>query len=427
MDVSSQENPFTVSVLTGHIKSLVEGSFTKIFVEGEISGWRPAASGHVYFTLKDASAQISAVMFRSAFERCRARASLKDGAKVIVYANATVYAPRGQYQLNVLAARLTGEGDLMQRYLELKARLEAEGLFDAARKRPLPFLPRRIGLVTSPSGAVVHDMCRVLMRRFPALEVRIFPAVVQGDAAPPTIVAGLRHFGGCADWRADLVIVARGGGSFEDLFCFNDESVVRAVAECPVPVVSAVGHETDFTLCDFAADVRAGTPSMAAELAVPVLAELRRKLELASSSLAASLRGKYEWYAQRVDGLSDSLASSLRGRSEWCAQRLAGLSALLAPALMRFEANLRRRVEVLDAKLAPATLRHKESELRRTVEVLGAKLALLSPFSVLDRGYSLTTDAAGRVVRSASDAKPGDEITTRLRDGSLVSKVVAAR
>ena len=427
MDVSSQDNPFTVSVLTGHIKSLVEGRFTKIFVEGEISGWRPAASGHVYFTLKDASSQISAVMFRSAFERCKARVSLKDGAKVIVYANATVYAPRGQYQLNVLAARLTGEGDLMQRYLELKARLEAEGLFDAARKRPLPFLPRRIGLVTSPSGAVVHDMCRVLMRRFPALEVRIFPAVVQGDAAPPTITAGLRYFGGCADWRADLVIVARGGGSFEDLFCFNDESVVRAVADCPVPVVSAVGHETDFTLCDFAADVRAGTPSMAAELAVPVLADIRRKLELASSSLASSLRGKYEWYAQRVDGLSDTLASSLRGRSEWCAQRLAGLCALLVPALMRFEANLRRRVEVLDAKLTPAALHHRESELRRKVEVLDAKLALLSPFSVLDRGYSLTTDAAGRVVRSASDAKSGDEITTRLRDGSLVSKVVAAR
>ena len=255
---------FTVTSLTAAVKGALERGWSRIIVEGEISGWRPAASGHRYFTLKDAEAQISAVMFSSAFQRCAVRDELKDGAKVALYCSLTVYPPRGNYQLNVHSARLAGVGELMQRYLALKAKLEQEGLFDPAKKRPLPFLPRRIGLVTSEAGAVVHDMCTVLTRRFPALEIRLFPCLVQGADAPPRIVAGLEYFNSCPDWRADLVIVARGGGSFEDLFCFNDESLVRAVAASKIPVVSAVGHETDFTLCDFAADKRAGTPSIAA-------------------------------------------------------------------------------------------------------------------------------------------------------------------
>lgn len=420
--VSSQEKPLTVSGLTDEIRSMIEGRLSKIYVEGEISGWRPAASGHAYFTLKDESAQVSAVMFRGSLERCRARRSLRDGAKVLVYADASVYAPRGQYQLVVLAARPTGEGGLMQRYLELKAKLEAEGLFARSRKRALPFLPRRVGIVTSPSGAVVHDICRVLMRRFPVLEVRIFPAVVQGASAPPALIAGLRHFARCAGWRADVVIVARGGGSFEDLFCFNDEALVREVAAMPVPVISAVGHETDFTLCDFAADVRAGTPSMAAEIAVPVLSDILGRLESASSSLVSSLRGRYEWFAQRVDGLSDSLAASLRQAGADAAARVAALAPRLESALRGRETALDRRVELLAPRLESA-LRGCEAEALRRVEVLAAKLALLSPFSVLDRGYSLTTDALGRVVRSAEDVREGDRISTRLRSGSVSSRV----
>ena len=380
MGGKSQEHPLTVSSLTTELKSLIEGRFTKVYVEGEISGWRPYPSGHVYFTLKDPGAQIQAVMFKSSFERCRVRSALKDGAKVLVYANATLYPQRGSCQLVVLAAKLLGEGELMQRYLELKAKLEAEGLFSPSRKRRIPFMPRRIALVTSPAGAVVHDMCRVLVRRFPNVEIRLFPAAVQGADAPPQIVAGVEYFNACQDWRADVLIVARGGGSFEDLFCFNDEALVRAVAASRIPVISAVGHETDFTLCDFAADVRAGTPSIAAEIAVPEMSEIVRKLARANSSLAASLRGKYEWFAQRIDGLGESLTSSLR-------LRLAG---------------------------AEGTLRE-----------LASKLALLSPYSVLDRGYSLTTAADGTVVKSSADVSPGDIVTTRLASGSITSSVVS--
>ncbi len=426
MSVSTQEHPFTVSALTMELKSLVESRYSRIYVEGEISGWRPSAAGHAYFTVKDGGAQMTAVMFRSSLERCRARAALKDGAKVLLYANASFYVPRGECQLVVLAAKPVGEGDLMQRYLELKAKLEKEGLFDASRKRPLPALPRRIGIVTSPTGAVVHDMCRVLMRRFPRLEIRIFPAVVQGEAASASVAEGLRHFAENPSWRADVVIFGRGGGSFEDLFCFNDEALVRAVAASPVPTVSAVGHETDFTLCDFAADVRAGTPSMAAELVVPEYAVLMRRLADASSSIVSSLRGKYEWYAQRVDGLSDDLGNALWRFEADVRKGLDALSARVALAGAGMESScglaahkVSRHAEAMSAALSLRLVR-EESALAS----LSAKLDLLSPYSVLDRGYSITTDAEGRVVRSASDVASGDIVRTRLRDGSFESRAV---
>lgn len=425
--VSSKEHPFTVSSLTQELKSVLEHGFSRIFVEAEISGWRPYPSGHVYFTLKDAEAQISAVMFRSSFERCKDAARLKDGAKVQVYANVTVYPPKGNYQLVVLAARLVGEGDLMQRYLELKAKLEQEGLFAASRKRPLPFLPRRIGLVTSPAGAVVHDMCRVLMRRFPAIEIRLFPASVQGAEAPASLLAGLGHFNALVgtDWSPDLLIIGRGGGSFEDLFCFNDEALVRAVAASKVPVISAVGHETDFSLCDFAADVRAGTPSMAAELAVPELKELKRQLATAASSLTSSLRAKYEWFAQRVDTLGEGVSTALwryetaaRTSVEGLSSRLRVLASRLAAACDGHRQALARQNEAMAAALR---LHVVQADAR--VRELDAKLRLLSPYSVLDRGYSLTTDEQGHVLRDASAVAPGTVIRTRLRDGGIESVV----
>ena len=372
----SKENPHSVSSLVSDIKLALETRFSKTFVEGEISSFKLYPSGHAYFTLKDAGAQIQCVMFKSALARCKAAASLKDGAKIIVYANVSMYPQKGSCQLVVLAAKPVGEGDLMQRYLELKARLGAEGLFDPAKKRPLPFLPRRIGLVTSEAGAVVHDMCRVLTRRFPAVEIRLFPASVQGVDAPATLTAGLRYFAGCAEWRADIVIVARGGGSFEDLFPFNDETLVRTVAASPIPVISAVGHETDFTLCDFAADVRAGTPSIAAEIAVPELRELVRKLDKCASSLVSSLRGKYEYMAQRVDGAYGRMASALK---LWLVKKTA------------------------------------------KVDALSQKLDMLSPFAVLARGYSITVDGKGAVVKSPDALSPGDMLVTTLANGSIVS------
>ena len=390
---------YTVSSLTEKIRAALEKPFAKIIVDGEISGWRRYPSGHCYFTLKDADAQISAVLFKGTYERLAEQRSdvvdgLKDGAKVTVYGNVSVYGPRGNYQFTVLSAKLAGVGDLMQRYLALKAKLEGEGLFDAARKRPLPKMPRRIGLVTSEAGAVVHDMCTVLTRRFPNLEIRLYPCLVQGETAAATVCAGLAYFNAATDWRADLLIVARGGGSFEDLFCFNDEALVRAVAASEIPTISAVGHETDFTLCDFAADVRAGTPSIAAEIAVPVLADLRAQLAAFDERLAVALRGRGEFFAQRLDQLSD------------------GLGAALSLALARAE----RRLDALVPRLRPAlTLRLQQATAR--FEKAEAKLVAYSPYGVLERGYSLTTTADGAVVRDAAALHAGDSLRTRFAKG----------
>ena len=376
----TKENPISVTLLSAELKSAVERRFPRVFVSGEISGWKVYPSGHAYFTLKDDGAQISAVMFRSSLERCKSAAALKEGAKVLVYAGATFYPQRGNCQLVVYAAKMEGEGDLIRRYLELKAKLEAEGLFDRSRKRKIPFMPRRIGIVTSPAGAVIHDMCRVISRRFPYVEIRLFPAVVQGDAAPASLVAGLDYFASEArrdgGWKAEVVIVGRGGGSFEDLFSFNDESLARAVAASPIPVISAVGHETDFTLCDFAADLRAGTPSMAAELAVPVAADILRRIASSRSSIASSLRGIYENGAQKIDYSVERMARAL--------------STMVAG----FESDMR---------------------------TLDAKISLLSPYSVLERGYSITIDAQGKAVTSAAAVKKGDILRTRLSRGEIVS------
>ena len=410
--MSDAIKPYSVSGLTAELKATLEAKWTRIYVEAEISGWRLYPSGHAYFTLKDSGAQISAVMFASSLARCKAKDALKDGAKVLVYGNVSVYAPRGNYQLVVLAAKLVGEGDLMQKYLELKAKLEKEGLFDASRKRRLPFLPRRIGIVTSEAGAVIHDMCTVLTRRFPALEVRLYPCLVQGAEAPATIMAGIRYFNSLSanrtieqseqsnNWSPDLLIVARGGGSFEDLFCFNDEALVREVAASTIPTISAVGHETDFTLCDFAADVRAGTPSIAAEIAVPLLSDLKSQVETRNSQLATALRAKGEFFAQRVDQLSDALVSALK----------------IA------ESNAERRLERTRPRLMPA-LRLSVQRAEARLENAAAKLKAYSPYGVLDRGYSLTTAADGSVVKDAKDLRPGDVLKTRLAKGEVESVV----
>lgn len=397
--------PYTVSSLTSELKTALEARWSHIYLEAEISGWRLYPSGHAYFTLKDSGAQISAVMFKSSYEACLRKhpgieTQLKDGAKVLVYGNVTVYAPRGNYQLVVLAAKLVGEGDLMQQYLELKAKLEAEGLFDPARKRLLPFMPRRIGLVTSEAGAVIHDMCTVLMRRFPALEIRLYPSLVQGGGAPASIIAGIRYFNSDEDWKADLLIVARGGGSFEDLFCFNDEALVREVAASKIPTISAVGHETDFTLCDFAADKRAGTPSIAAEIAVPCLADLKAQISDCRLRLVSALRGKGEFFAQRVDQLSDALGASLEIALANSERRLARVTPRLEPALK------------LHMQRAEARVQKAEAQLRA-----------YSPYGVLERGYSLTTADDGSVVKDASVLKNGDVLTTRFAKGTVSSVV----
>ena len=423
MAEEAEKKIYGVSELTDIIKGLLK-PFDKIFVEGEISGWKIYSSGHAYFTLKDEGAQLSCVMFSSALARCKAAPRLKDGAKVCLYGRLDVYAPRGSYQMVVLAAKIAGEGDLMAKFNELKEKLQGEGLFDTARKRPLPFLPHRIAVVTSPAGAVIHDMCTVLTRRFPNLEIRLYPVKVQGPGAKEEIVEGIQFFNRpSADWKPDVLIVGRGGGSIEDLWAFNEECVVRAVAASNVPVVSAVGHETDFTLCDFAADVRAGTPSIAAELVVPEKEKLLRRIDEAAGRLARAPRQAGETFAQRIDHLELRMTTALRNGTTPVAARLDRAAQRLAPALKEAVAAAERRLARSEPRLLPAMREALAKGLRR-LSTAQAKLELLDPGSPLKRGYSLTFNAEGRIVRAAETVKPGDRLTTRLGVGEIVSVAV---
>ena len=420
MAEEAEKKIYGVSELTDVIKGLFK-PFDKIFVEGEISGWKIYSSGHAYFTLKDEGAQLSCVMFSSALARCKAALQLKDGAKVCLYGRLDVYAPRGNYQMVVLAAKIAGEGDLMAKFNELKEKLQGEGLFDKARKRPLPFLPHRIAVVTSPAGAVIHDMCTVLTRRFPNLEIRLYPVKVQGPGAKEEIVEGIQFFNRpSADWKPDVLIVGRGGGSIEDLWAFNEECVVRAVVASRVPVVSAVGHETDFTLCDFAADVRAGTPSIAAEIVVPEKEKLLRRIDDAARRLARAPRQAGETFAQRIDHLELRMTTALRNGTTPVAARLDRAAQRLAPALKEAVAAAERRLARSEPRLLPAVREALAKGLRR-LSTAQAKLELLDPGSPLKRGYSLTFDAEGRIVRTAETVKPGDRLTTRLGVGEIAS------
>ena len=410
---------YTVSQLVAMVKGSLEKTFTSVDMEGEISNWSLyPGSGHAYFVLKDSGAQIKAVLYARVPCDCRDR--LGDGRRVKVRGTVTMYPQRGECQILVRRLKIAGEGELMAQYLALKAKLEAEGLFSPARKKPLPQYPRRIGIVTSPTGAVIHDMCRVLTRRFPNVEIRLYPSAVQGADAPRTLISGVMYFSR-NPW-ADLVIVARGGGSFEDLFCFNDEALVRAIAKCPVPVISAVGHETDYTLCDFVADRRAGTPSIAAEIAVRVLDEVRGKIALCASKMANSLLSRRDLVSQHLDRLSSTLASAVSARISENNIKLANLSQRLASALTGGAERFRLRLGTVSAALPKAAVRSLERAEKR-LEMASSRLRLLSPYAVLERGYSLTTDSAGVVVKDSASLKPGDLITTRFARGSIQSQI----
>ena len=421
-DKNQKIKVYGVSELTDAIRDLFK-RFDKIYVEGEISGWKVSDSAHAYFTVKDETSQLSCVMFSSAIARCKSAPLLKNGAKVCLYGRIDVYAPRGSYQMIVLAAKIAGDGDLMARFNELKERLGKEGLFEASRKRKLPFLPHRIGVVTSPSGAVIHDMCTVLTRRFPNIEIRLYPVKVQGPGAKEEIVEGIRFFNKpSADWMPDILIVGRGGGSIEDLWAFNEECVVRALAASSIPTISAVGHETDFTLCDFAADVRAGTPSIAAEIAVPVKAELLEQVNALSERLKLAPERAVDVFAQRIDYLSLRLSAAPRNAAAAAEARLSKSSQKLLPALRNAAMNAELRLSRLDQRILPAFNASLSASERRLVAAV-SKLDLLDPNNPLKRGYTLTFDAGGSIVRSVSDIKPGDALVTRLADGEIVSTV----
>ena len=418
--MAAMEKIFSVGQLTKSIRNNLLANNAKlkdVWIDGEISGWRPYPSGHIYFTLKDAEAQISAILFsfhqdgcEAAFRQAMAQGGTAvNGLRVQVSGELSLSMSQGRYSFTVCRVRLAGMGEKMAQFNALKAQLEKEGLNKLDHpelRRPLPFLPHRIGIVTSPAGAVIHDMCDVLTRRFPNIEIRLFPAKVQGDGAVETIVRGLAYFNGlvesAADWRPDVLIVGRGGGSTEDLWTFNEEVVVRAVAQSAVPVISAVGHESDVTLCDYVADLRAGTPSIAAERAVPVKAELVARVRDATHRLSRAPMRRVETWSQQLDGLSTRLA----------------------PALRDLAARMEMRLQRSALRMEPP-LRSAWQSAAHRLERAQARLTLLDPSGVLQRGYSITLDEKGDVVQSAEAVAPGQTLTTRLKDGELRSRVLA--
>lgn len=425
---------FTVGEVTRDLKALVEDNFPSLWLRGEISNFKAYGSGHHYFTLKDESAQISAVMFKGSNRFLKFRP--EDGLGVIVHGRLSVYELRGNYQIIVDGMEPDGVGALQLAFEQLKKRLAAEGLFEAARKRPLPYLPRAVGIVTSPHGAAVHDMLSVLRRRHPNIDIVIHPVKVQGDGAAEEIASALDYFSGTG--CVDVVIVGRGGGSIEDLWAFNEEDVARAVARCAVPVVSAVGHETDFTICDFVADVRAPTPSAAAEICVPNVADLRGSLASRRERLINAMRGEIAVFFERVGHLKKRVPSPTVLHDRW-RMRLGDLEDRLhQSALLRLR---RGRQEVAELRLALAdpsarllqerqnlarlvaearhTLEKRLMTRRHDAEQSRLKLELLSPLHVLRRGYAMVRRPNGTVVTRKGQAAEGDKFMLTFYDGEV--------
>ena len=437
---------WTVSQLSDRIQGLLETEFVDVWVEGEVSNLRVMpSSGHWYFTLKDEKAQIRAVVWKSDARYLKFQP--RDGMKVVARGAVRLYPPRGEYQISVQVIEPLGKGSLQQAFEELKEKLDKEGLFDPARKRALPMLPQRIGIVTSPTGAVLRDILRVLAARYANLDVLVYPCRVQGPEAAGEIVRGIRalnRLGGL-----DVLIVARGGGSLEDLWPFNEESVARALAASLIPTISAVGHETDFTIADFVADLRAPTPSAAAERVVQAKTEIQARIAALESRLQGALRLRLARTRARVEAVtSHRVFAAERGRLRTYAQRVDDLTRRSDTALgHRLEASrgrLRRAQERLEAfrwdrQVGDLRTRVERAEARLTV-LLGTGLAVrraalsrhaekletLSPLAVLGRGYALVWEAAGRrLVRAADQVGIGETLQVRLHDGRLTVNVTS--
>jgi exodeoxyribonuclease VII large subunit len=436
---------YSVSRLNREVRVLLERGFGSLWLEAEISNFARPGSGHWYFSLKDASAQVRCAMFRQRNMLCAFTA--RDGQKVLVRARIGLYEPRGEYQLIIDHMEDAGLGALKRQFEELSAKLKEEGLFAAERKRPLPSLPRRIGIITSPTGAAVRDILHVLARRFPAAAVLIYPVPVQGAQAAAEIVAALEAAGRRAE--CDVLILARGGGSLEDLWAFNDERLARAIVASPIPVITGVGHEIDFTIADFAADARAPTPSAAAELVVPDAEEwlnsfvrlgarlrraVRRRLEvhgerlrwLAGRAALVSPTARLGANAQRLDELEQSLIRALRRRLQERRERLRwlmGRAAQLSPS-----ARLRQERSRLD-NLAERLYRgwqNAQGARRERLLPLVRTLSAVSPLATLERGYAIVSLEGGHILRNAAEAKPGTLIEARLAQGRLRARVEGA-
>lgn len=387
--------PISVTELNRYVAAYLEKNdrLQSIQVKGEISGLKAYASGHLYFTLKDATAQVSCVMFKG--QAMRLRFKPMDGTAVVLTAKASLYDRDGKFQLYVSAMNADGLGDLYLAFEQLKKQLDAEGLFNPAHKKTIPRLPRAIGVVTSPSGAVIRDIIQVLGRRFPNFRLQLIPVQVQGEGAAASIAAAIDRFNQLG--QVDVLIVGRGGGSLEDLWAFNEEIVARSVYRSAIPVISAVGHETDYTICDFVADLRAPTPSAAAELAMPVRSEEEDKLLRLQNRLQQSLLRKSQLESQRLDALLSR--------------------PVLAQPLQRLESE-RKELAFLVNALRSAQ-QGQLSRAERNLAVLSGKLDALSPLKVLARGYAVAKDAQGRSLVSTALVQPGDLVDVWLSDGRL--------
>jgi exodeoxyribonuclease VII large subunit len=413
---------FTVGELTRQIRGTLETKFRAVWVQGEISNYKLQPSGHQYFTLKDQRAQISCIIWRDTI--APPRQPLVDGTQVQVYGTVTVFETRGQYQLNVRILQPRGVGLLQAKFEALKRKLEAEGLFAPERKRPLPGFPRRIGIVTSPTGAAIRDMLNVLRRRAPWLQILINPVRVQGTGASQEIAVAIRELASPNQAFAplDLIVVTRGGGSIEDLWEFNEEIVARAIFNSEVPVVSAVGHEIDFTICDFVADLRAPTPSAAAELIVPDIVDLQRRLDAYTRALSRQLLSRVRDAQQRLDHARETLQRCLAHKIDSYKRGILNIIRAFQARSPARELTMRRnRFADLQRRLVASPARLLENARHRFERIEGM-LRVLGPDATLRRGYSITTNERGKIIRTISAVRPKMKIRTRVSDGEFGSE-----
>ena len=429
---------FSVRDLVSAVRTQLEREYTDIWVEGEISNYRPAESGHLYFTLKDDNAQLRVVIWRTQARLLRFKP--ENGLQVIARGRVTVYDQRGELQLSAEYLEPKGTGALQIAFEQLKAKLAAEGLFDRERKKPISRLPQRIGIVTSPRGAALHDMLNILRRRHESVGVLIYPAQVQGDAAAAEVASGVRYFNRAKN--VDVIVVARGGGSLEDLAAFNDEALARVIAGSEIPVISAVGHETDFTIADFVADLRAPTPSAAAELVIESKRQLEEGVETLRRRLGRAARYQLQQIKLRLTELAQHGAfARMREAIRRREQRVDELVYRMAQAERKTIQGQMRRLDVAATRLRHLDLRlrltyfHKQldtqtsaiqtamrtvvTQRRGRLEHLTAQLQALSPTNILERGYALVFDSEGRLVKDAAQVKAGDEITAQVATGKI--------
>jgi exodeoxyribonuclease VII large subunit len=415
----------TVSELTRSIRGTLETKFGAVWVQGEISNYKLHPSGHQYFTLKDARAQIACVIFRNTMPPLRQ--PLADGAQVQVYGQVSVFEARGQYQLSVQILQPRGLGLLQAKFEALKRKLEGEGLFAVEHKRALPKFPRRIGIVTSPSGAAIRDILNVLKRRAPWLQILINPVRVQGTGAAQEIAVAIRELATPNEtWKPlDLIVIARGGGSMEDLWEFNEEIVARAIADAEIPIVSAVGHEIDFTISDFVADLRAPTPSAAAELIVPDIVDLRRRMDGCARTIGRELMKRIRDAQQQIDHGRETLRLCLAHKIDNYRRSLVHIARALQSRSPGRELVMRRnRFIDLHRRFVVSPPRVVENAKQRFARIEGI-LRVLGPDATLRRGYSITTNEGGKIIRTVATIRPRMKIRTRVSDGEFGSEVTA--